>query len=203
MSIGISQNHVSGFQDPARDAQRVFRAVLGAMARPTIAQNVAVTIAPPPPLGTMAGAVVLALCDSQSPVWLDPALRVTSDVEAWIAFHTGAGIVDDPADALFVFASTPSAAPALADLAQGTDIEPHRSSTLVIDATAARPIGTCTATGPGVDGSVEWDGAGLPGGFLKQWQANHTRFPRGVDVILAAENSLLGLPRTTELKEKI
>lgn len=203
MSIVTSQNHVLGFEDPVRDAQRVFRAVLEAMSRPAIAQSVAVDIAPPAPLGTMAGAVALALCDSQSPVWLDPALRVSGEVEAWIVFHTGAAIVDDPADALFVFASTPSAAPALAGLAQGTDVEPHRSATLVIDATAARPLGVFAATGPGVNGSLEWDGAGLPGGFLEQWQVNRTRFPRGVDVILAAGTSVLGLPRTTELKEKI
>lgn len=197
-----------GFANPVDDAQRVFRAVLEALARPTLAQPVEPAVLPPAPLGPTAGAVVLTLCDEHTPVWLDPALRRAGDVETWVRFHTGARIVDDPADALFCVASSASAAPALDVLRQGTDEEPHVSATVIIDATDARPTGALLATGPGVNGEVAWDGAGLPGSrpegprFLDAWAANNRRFPRGVDLILAGDGEVRGIPRTTALKEK-
>ena len=66
---------------------------------------------------------------------------------------------------------------------------------------AAHPDGTqtFTAIGPGVNGEARWDGAGLPGGFLAQWDANRAGFPRGVDVILAGANEVRALPRTTTI----
>ncbi|MGW4123084.1 phosphonate C-P lyase system protein PhnH [Nocardia sp. NPDC004711] len=202
MSIELSRNHLAGFAEPASEAQGVFRAVLQALARPTTPQRIAAAVAPPPPLGTVSGAIALTLCDAQSPVWLDRTLRASDDVVAWLAFHTGAPLVEDPADALFVFASSPSAVPPLARLAQGSDVEPHRSSTLLIDTTAAEPTGVFTASGPGINGSTTWDSVGLPDGFVPQWQANHALFPRGVDLLLTGENTVVGLPRTTELVVK-
>ena len=199
MSTLTAQNHTPGFTNPVRDAQQVFRAVLEALARPTTPQRVDVGIQPPEPLGATTGAVILALCDEQTPIWLDPVLRAVPEVGAWIAFHTGARIVDRPGDALFVIASSPSAAPRLAELVQGTDEEPHRSATLVIDARGARGMDTLAATGPGIQSAADWDGAGLPSGFLPQWQENRALFPRGVDIVLTAETTVRGLPRTTAL----
>jgi alpha-D-ribose 1-methylphosphonate 5-triphosphate synthase subunit PhnH len=199
MSASIAQSPTPGFANPVRDAQLVFRAVLEALARPTAPQRVDAGVRPPAPLSAAVGAVVLALCDEQTPIWLDPALRAAPEVGAWIAFHTGARVVDSTRDALFAIASSPSAAPRLSELALGTDEEPHRSATVVIDVRGARRAGPIAVSGPGVQGVVAWDGDGLPAGFLEQWQQNRAIFPRGVDVILAAETSVRGLPRTTAL----
>lgn len=192
-----------GFSQPVHDAQRVFRAVLEALGRPTLPQALPRVVVPPAPLGAAAGAILLALCDDQTPIWLDKALRASADVVSWLRFHTGARIVDEARDALFVVACSPSAAPPLADLAAGTDEEPHRSATVVIDTTGARGTGSFTVTGPGVDGEALWDGAGLPGRFLAPWAQNHALFPRGVDLILASSDphgdTVRGLPRSTRL----
>lgn len=201
MSILTAQNHTPGFAHPVRDSQKVFRAVLKALAGPTTPQPVDVDVQPPVPLGATAGAIILALCDEQTPLWLDPALRADGNVAAWIAFHTGARIVDHARDALFVVA-LPSNAPRLAELEQGTDEEPHRSATLILDAQEApnaQGSSILTASGPGVRDTAAWDGAGLPGGFLLQWQENRALFPRGVDVIITAAGTVRGLPRTTAL----
>lgn len=191
--------HTPGFAAPVRDAQRVFRAVLEATARPAQPQPVAPGVLPPAPLGAVAGAIVLALADEQAPVWLDETLAQADGVAWWIRFHTGAPLVDDPADAAFAVASRPSSAPRLDALNRGTDEEPHLSTTLVIDAAGARPGDALVASGPGIDGAVTWDGAGLPDDFLAQWAENARLFPRGVDVLLAGEDAVVGLPRTTRL----
>ena len=199
MSMLTAPNHTPGFAHPVRDAQRVFRAVMEALARPTTPQRIDPVVAPPEPLGAALGAVILTLCDEQTPVWLDFALRSAPEVEAWIVFHTGARIVDAPADALFAIASSPEAAPALSALSRGTDEEPHESATLVIDARTRAGTDALTASGPGIREPRTWDGAGLPVGFLPQWQENRALYPRGVDLILAHEQTVCGLPRTTTL----
>lgn len=199
----MTQNSLPGFADPVHDAQRTFRAILTAMSRPTLPQHLAVvreeSLRVPAPLGASVGAVLLALCDEHTPIWLDPALLVTDDVTSWLRFHTGAPLTAEVGEAAYVVVTTPEEVPALSELAQGTDEEPHLSATLVIDATHVLPTEDLVASGPGVDGEVRWDGAGLPSGFLTEWRAERAQFPRGVDVILPAGISVRALPRTTEL----
>lgn len=196
-----------GFAAPVHDAQRVFRAVLDAMARPIRPQPVEVSLTPPAPLSREAGAVVLALCDEQTPLWLDDALRQKNssqrgDVEAWIRFHTGARIVDSAADALFCVASGPSSVPSFDILNVGTDEEPHLSATVIIEVAQTGRTCDVVATGPGIDGSRAWDGTGVPLRFLEARRRSTQTFPRGVDVLLAGGGAVRGLPRTTILTEK-
>ena len=40
----------------------------------------------------------------------------------------------------------------------------------------------------------------MPRHFVEQWKQNGQRFPRGVDIILAAPDSIACLPRTTRIK---
>ncbi|HJB63039.1 MAG TPA: phosphonate C-P lyase system protein PhnH, partial [Candidatus Microbacterium pullistercoris] len=66
----------------------------------------------------------------------------------------------------------------------------------------ALPTGDIVATGPGIDGSIAWDGAGASARFLEARRANIAMFPRGIDAILAARGSVTGLPRTTVTTQK-
>lgn len=208
-----------GFAAPVHDAQQVFRAVLDAMARPLAPQPLEVALAPPAPLSPETGAVVLALCDEQTPLWLSETLRPSGegggDVEAWIRFHTGAPIVGDAADALFCIAACPAQAPPFERLDSGTDEEPHLSATVIIDVSEASeasaaegaearpntrpPADGLLAAGPGIDGSLRWEGAGVPKSFLRARHAYAEAFPRGIDLLLAGHGAVVGLPRTTVL----
>ena len=69
------QNLAPGFHDPQLDAQRVFRQLLQAMARP--GQIVPIDRLPeaPKPLSGGAAALALTLFDLDTPIWLDEALR--------------------------------------------------------------------------------------------------------------------------------
>jgi len=120
------------FADPVRDAQAAFRAVMNAMARPGSVQPIASLAGAPAPLGPTAAAIAVALADYETPLWLDPALAAAPDVGAWLTFHTGARIIAEPARAAFALIADGAALADLETFAQGTDIYPDRSTTLIL-----------------------------------------------------------------------
>jgi alpha-D-ribose 1-methylphosphonate 5-triphosphate synthase subunit PhnH len=184
----------AGFAEPVLGAQACFRAVLEAMSRPGRVQRVAALPEAPPPLGPAAAAVLLTLADADTPVWLDAGAAA----EAWLRFHAGCPIAADPAEAVFVLAC--GAAPALHALSQGTEEEPHRSATLVLQVAALEEGAGWRLTGPGIEREHRLLAEGLPPDFAPDWAANRTLFPRGADVILCAGDRLAALPRTTLLE---
>jgi alpha-D-ribose 1-methylphosphonate 5-triphosphate synthase subunit PhnH len=191
-----------GFADPTRDAQRAFRAILDALAHPARPYPVCGPAEPPGALGRGLAAVALTLLDEDSPVWLGGALGRDAETAAWLAFHTGARRVGDPAAASFVIAG-PDALPPLASLALGTDEAPHRSATVVLDVRARAVPGPgparFTARGPGIDGTATLTAPWAADGFIDAWERNAGLFPRGVDLLLVDAGSVAALPRTTRL----
>ncbi len=188
-----------GFADTVFGAQAVFRAIMDALARPGTVQSIASDAAPPVPLTPELGAVALTLCDHDTPVWLDPVLAANETVRAWLAFHCGAPITDDAADAQFALVSDASLLPALSGFGQGTDEYPDRSTTVVLAAgDATRAV---TLQGPGIKDRLDTS-LPLPGGdFIAQWAENRERFPRGIDLLLVRAGSVVALPRTTRISE--
>jgi len=184
----------AGFADPVLDAQRCFRAVLEAMARPGRIHRAPALPEPPAPLGAAAAAVLLTLADADTPAWLDAGPAAA----AWLRFHAGCPIVAAPAEADFLLAC--GAPPALADLSLGTEEEPHRSATLVIQVASLEEGAGWRLTGPGIEHVHRLLVEGLPPGFADAWAANRALFPRGVDVVLCAGDRLAALPRTTALE---
>ncbi|GAB3918483.1 carbon-phosphorus lyase subunit PhnH [Microlunatus endophyticus] len=188
-----------GFAEPVHQAQLTFRAVLDAMARPTRPVTVP-GITGPDGLTPAGAALLLTLCDDATPLWLDDRLRSCADeVATWLAFHTGTPIMDRPGKASFAVVSSPAALPELGSFAEGTDEAPHTSATVIV----LDPVGTTgpafTADGPGFQRPLDWAAPALPSDFADQWAGNHARFPRGVDLIIAGTETVVGLPRTTRL----
>ncbi|MGO4638574.1 phosphonate C-P lyase system protein PhnH [Mesorhizobium sp. 2RAF45] len=195
-----AQSIEGGFADPVFNAQTVFRAVMDAMARPGSVQPLPALARPPAPLSATAGAVALALCDNDTPLWLDPALHVSAAIGSWLGFHTGAPLANTPADAHFALVATPAEMMALDGFAQGTQDYPDRSTTLILqvsDLTSGTPL---LLEGPGIETSATIAPAQMPRHFIEQWKQNIQRFPRGVDIILATAEGIACLPRTTRIK---
>jgi len=184
-----------GFADPVLDAQACFRAVLEAMSRPGRVVAAGSALRPPPPLSCAAAAVLLTLADADTPLWSDAG----ADAEAWLRFHCGAPVVAAPGDAAFVLAS--AAPPALAALDAGTEEQPQRGATLVLQVAALDAGHGWRLTGPGIEHAHRLAVAGAPAGFLAAWAENRARFPRGVDVVLCAGDRLAALPRSVAIAE--
>lgn len=184
-----------GFADPGIASQRVFRVVLDAMSRPGRVGAVADELNPPAPLAVGTAAICLALADHDTPLWLAPELTNPATV-AFLRFHCGCPIVEDPSRAAFAVA-TGATLPALDRFAPGDDAWPETSSTVIVQVDALRPAGSLALTGPGIETEHRLAADGLRAGVWDEWEANRGLFPCGVDLVLVAGRQVAALPRTT------
>jgi alpha-D-ribose 1-methylphosphonate 5-triphosphate synthase subunit PhnH len=191
----------AGFSRPVFDAQTVFRTALEALANPGRLGTIAVDLRPPPPLSSGLAALALALCDFETPIFLTPRLAGIADVGAYVRFHTGARLVDEPQASTFAFIDDPAALPAFESFAHGTLAYPDRSTTLVIAVDHLNNAGGWRLRGPGIDGFRDLDAGGPAGQRLTPFLAGNRRlFPRGVDIFLVADRIIAGLPRSTQVE---
>ncbi|MDQ0455869.1 phosphonate C-P lyase system protein PhnH [Rhizobium paknamense] len=188
-----------GFADPVFDAQAVFRAIMDAMAHPGTLAVIGVKLQPPAPLGPAAGAVMLTLCDHDTPVWLTPGL-VQAGAGSWLSFYCGATLTDEKTEAAFAFIERSAVMPPLSGFAAGSADYPDRSTTLAVEVEALEGGTPLRLTGPGIRDEAVIAPLGLPELFLAQWSANHALFPRGVDLILTCGTALVALPRTCRIE---
>lgn len=181
-----------GFSDPGAHSAHAFRAVMEAMARPGSLQRIAGS-APPAPLSAAAGAVVLTLCDADTPIHLAGAANC-APVRDWIAFHTGAP-PSEPSDCVFALGTWQDLMPRDA-YPIGTPEYPDRSATWIVEMDALDIEGTgAVLRGPGIQ-----DTATLALPDIPALQANHALFPLGLDFIFTSGAYIAGLPRSTEVR---
>jgi alpha-D-ribose 1-methylphosphonate 5-triphosphate synthase subunit PhnH len=186
----------AGLIEPVHGAHAIFRAVMQAMARPATAIALPATLAAQPPLPPELAAIALALTDFETPVWLDEKLCATPEAARYIRFHTGARLVDRPDNADFAFVAEPAGMPDLEAFAQGTPEYPDRSTTIVLQVSALDGGTPMTFKGPGIRDTVTIAPRPVPGDLAVQMTTNRARFPRGVDIILAAPSAVAALPRS-------
>lgn len=194
-----------GFSDPVHDAQRVFRCLLDALARPGQLRDVGTRLADSTEASTAARATLFALADGTTSVWLQ---RELPDVANALRFHTGAPLLtgeDTLSQAQFALLTDPAACPELDRFAFGTAESPEHSTTLIVDvptlAAGCQPGGLCLRLrGPGIKTETSVTIGGLSMAFWQARAALAPRFPAGLDLILTAGDQVLGLPRTTQVE---
>lgn len=187
-----------GFADAAFDSQAIFRAAMAAFARPGRPVACLPRADAPRPMTPLLASLALTLVDPDTPVWLDAALAGRADVRAWLAFHTGAPMVDDPAEAAFAFVADPRRMPALSAFAQGTQEYPDRSTTVIVAVDGFLDAGM-TFRGPGIEDVIAFEPVPAVPHLAARIAANRQLFPRGVDLLFAAADRLAALPRSVRL----
>jgi alpha-D-ribose 1-methylphosphonate 5-triphosphate synthase subunit PhnH len=185
-----------GLPDPVLDSQRIFRGVLEALAHPGRVVAVAGPSPTPPAVSTASAAVCLALLDFETPTWLDAVARGDETAD-WLRFHCGCPIAAEPGRARFALITDPGRMPPLDAFDAGSDEYPDRSATLIVQVSGLTAGMGRRLIGPGIAGEAQLEAIGLADGFWAQLARNQARFPRGVDVILAAGAEVAALPRTT------
>lgn len=190
----------AGFVDPVVSAQSTFRAILAATARPGTVWPIEAGLAAPLPAA--AGALALTLCDQDTPVWLDPALRASEAIAAWLRFHCGAKVVEQPQDAGFAFAADADALPAFACFNLGTADYPDRSTTIVLLVETFEAGTGLVLAGPGIRDRQPFRAAPLPHDMAQRLAFNRSLFPRGIDLLLVAADRIAALPRSVRLVDE-
>jgi len=184
-----------GFADPVLEAQRAFRAVLAAMSQPGTLHRAGEELRVPAPLAPATAAVLLTLADGDTPVWLAAPY---ADAREWIAFHCGATITPRMGDAAFAVAA---GMPDLASLNTGTDEIPEDGATLILQVRGFERGRKLRLAGPGLSAPTTVTIDGLPDNFVGAWEANHALYPRGVDLVLCASETLAAFPRSLQITE--
>ncbi|MFG3453239.1 phosphonate C-P lyase system protein PhnH [Stutzerimonas stutzeri] len=186
------------FDDQVLDSQRVFRAALKALAEPGLTQQL-IPVQAFEPLAPASYALCLSLLDGDTRLWLAPAFD-TPTVRANLAFHCGCPIVAERGSADFALLGVQE----LVDLSgffTGSERFPDQSCTLLVQLDALEGGAALSWSGPGILGQREVS-LPLPAAFWQQ-RADRNDFPRGLDLFFAADQSLIGLPRSTRIAPSI
>src|SRR3984893_4579992 len=192
----------AGFADKVLSAQSTFRSVMDAMARPGGVQRI--VAAPGTPAAMMRGtaSIALTLFDHDTPVWLDPRMSETSNVAKWLKFHTGAPVVGDSSICSFALIGDAHALPGFDRFAFGSNEYPDRSTTLILQVESLTQGRRYELRGPGIDGTAILRATIEPDDLFERLAINAVLFPRGIDVMLVADDAMVAIPRTTRLVAK-
>lgn len=188
-----------GFADPVHEAQQAFRCVLEAMSHPGRVLRMPVALTPPPGLTAASAALLLALADSDTPLWLPPALR-QGPAANYLRFHAGCPLVDERGAAQFLLLQDLGKLPAHTALRCGDAEYPDRAATLIVQVSELASPGPIRLRGPGIPGQAEIAVGGWSQATQDFLAENRQRFPLGVDLILCCGQALMGLPRSTRVE---
>ena len=191
-----------GFVDKVLSAQSTFRSVMDAMARPGSVQRIVPMAGVPGPTMRGTAAIALTLFDHDTPLWLDARMAERSDVVKWLKFHTGAPVVQDPSIASFALISDGAALPALERFALGTNEYPDRSTTVILQVESLDSGRSFELRGPGIDGVATLQASIRPFDLFERLRMNEALFPRGIDLVLVADDAVVAIPRTTRVVNK-
>ncbi|QOZ50653.1 phosphonate C-P lyase system protein PhnH [Bradyrhizobium sp. CCBAU 53338] len=188
-----------GFADKVLSAQSTFRSVMDAMARPGSVQRIVPMAGTPGTMMRGTAAIALTLFDHDTPLWLDPRMAESTDVLKWLKFHTGAPVIQDSSIAAFALISDGVLLPDLERFALGTNEYPDRSTTVIVQVESLDSGPTFELRGPGIDGVATLQASIKPFDLFEQLSFNETLFPRGIDLVLVADDAVVAIPRTTRV----
>ncbi|WP_213769350.1 phosphonate C-P lyase system protein PhnH [Bradyrhizobium sp. dw_78] len=192
----------AGFADKVVSAQKTFRSVMDAMARPGSVQRISAASGTPPGMMRGTAAIALTLFDHDTPLWLDPSMSAASDVSKWLKFHTSAPVVTDSSVCNFALIGDAKALPALDRFAFGSNEYPDRSTTLILQVESLSEGPAVELQGPGIDGVAVLRATIQPSDLFERLAVNAALFPRGIDVVLVHDDCMVAIPRTTRLAAK-
>lgn len=185
-----------GFRDPVRDSQIAFRRIMEAMSRPGTLVTLPCALSAPAGIGPAAGAVLLALADIDTPVWLDPTLA-SGGLASWLRFHCSCALTCQAAEAAFALAVVGAKIPPLSAFNLGDAKYPDRATTLLLVLPSLIGGSPVRLMGPGILGETRLAPAQLTDDFWAERSRVNATFQFGIDLLLCAGDSLIGLPRTT------
>jgi len=171
--------------------------LLDAVARPARVCNIGWDLQPIDGVYSATLATLLTLADNDTPVCLIGAGKLA--LGAYLRFHCGCRVVEDPKDAAFGLICDPALASRAFGFPIGSDEYPDRSATVILQVTSLAGGPTRTIKGPGIRSAVKFAPI-VPADFWTAWCANARLYPCGIDIIFTCGNQLAALPRSSRLE---
>ncbi len=200
LDLAPSTTPLPGFHSPGVQSQQVFRAALDAFAHPGRIVDVGGLDEAPSPLYPASSSLCLALVDFETPLWLDDRARASEAAVAYLRFHCGCPLVEDPAEAKFALITDPASRPALDHFQLGTDTHPEDAATVILQARELNTDNPVKLSGPGIERSALLGVSGLDAGFWPERFALRELFPRGIDLVFAEAARIAAVPRSTQVE---
>jgi alpha-D-ribose 1-methylphosphonate 5-triphosphate synthase subunit PhnH len=92
--------------------------------------------------------------------------------------------------------------PGLDRFAFGSNDYPDRSTTLILQVESLTQGSAFELRGPGIDGVTVLHAGIQPTDLFERLAINQVLFPRGIDVMLVHDDTIVAIPRTTRLVAK-
>ena len=188
-----------GFDDPVMCSQRFFRILLEAMSSSGKVVDSDIPLEAPAPLLATSTGICLTLLDHETPLWLD-AKADQPQVREYLRFHCGCVLTARANEAQFALIADAQCVPPLEQFQLGTDEEPERSATLIIQVEALSSEGELRLTGPGIEAARRLHIAPYSPSFLQQVVLSQSLFPRGLDLVFASSKQIAAIPRSTKIE---
>ncbi len=182
---------------PVFESQAAFRALMMALAEPGTIQTVPEPAKVVPGLSSAMSALALALLDFETYAWIDP--EAPNDTAAYLRFHTGAQITENPLEASFALIVKSQVMARLDTFATGTLEYPDRSTTLLIDVETLSTAHGWRLSGPGIPKQLRLAAGPFPKNFGADVVHNHSLFPCGVDLVFCHRTHVAAIPRSTHV----
>lgn len=189
---------MTAFTLPVQDAQQSFRRLLKAMSEPGTIVALHALHQGWEPLNIASTSVLLTLADNDTPVWISETLNGEATAQN-VRFHTSAPLVNAPEMAQFAVASGTISGAQLNALAQGTDVAPDTSATLILQVSSLSGGRMLRLTGAGIQ-EERMIAPQLPDCVIDELTERPHPFPLGIDLILTCGERLLAIPRTTHVE---
>ncbi|WP_435928134.1 phosphonate C-P lyase system protein PhnH [Dryocola sp. BD613] len=189
---------MTAFTLPVQDAQQSFRRLLKAMSEPGVIVALHSLTQGWEPLNVASTSVLLTLADNDTPVWISETLKSEATAQN-VRFHTNAPLCPTPEQAQFAFAGETISADELNALAQGTDVAPDTSATLILQVSSLSGGRMLRLTGAGIR-EERMIAPQLPECVIHELTERPHPFPLGIDLILTCGDRLLAIPRTTHVE---
>lgn len=180
-------------------AAHAFRAILRSFSTPAVPVFIAAVDDAPLPLLPAAASALLTLADYQTPIWLSPDLNVDI-VRKYLRFHTGAAIVANAMEAVFVLSNVSEVDTFTSQLNLGSHEYPDRSTTVILQVSGFARGHTVSVSGPGLKEPVQLSVEGVSRGMWQHMQKNSSYFPVGNDFMFASAKEIMALPRSQQIK---
>jgi alpha-D-ribose 1-methylphosphonate 5-triphosphate synthase subunit PhnH len=111
-------------------------------------------------------------------------------------------VVADSSICSFALIGDGSELPQLDRFSLGTDEYPDRSTTLILQVESLTEGPSFDLSGPGIDRTAVLRATIKPLELFERLAVNVTLFPRGIDLVLVADDAIVAIPRTTRLVAK-